>query len=438
MGLLYTDQNSFVKTHVLPLLLKHEPKIAQYEDHCGDLLLHIAIESENSVDTIELILDAYPEGISKKGGYGLLPFHSACNCSESESESDSIQILELLLSRYPSAASISPEKWRGSRRGSFPLHRCFQLFNANLSDEFIMSLIEAYPDAASIKTRDNETALHFACWGGFPLAIIQRLYGLYPEAVTVQANYSALPFHRACLSASMEVITFLLEKYPASIQSKDRVGQLPLHIAIRRQAPLEVIQILIEPYPNAVNIADNDGELPLHVACRHDASLEVIQLLIDRFVGDERHHRGLGIADNRGELPIHLYAHLSEDTRLETLQYLLEIYPGSIHVVNNEGRLPLYHACNSGRFVDLEIIRVLVEAAPYTVIQESARERTPLQHLWDDENVEVIEYILERQNEVVLAMKEAFEDVADTQLGLPDLVIANIWSFAKPDLSTRP
>jgi hypothetical protein len=33
-------------------------------------------------------------------------------------------------------------------------------------------------------------------------------------------------------------------------------------------------------------------------------------------------------------------------------------------------------------------------------------------------------------------MKEAFEDVANTQLGLPDLVTANVWSFAKPDLWT--
>jgi hypothetical protein len=45
-------------------------------------------------------------------------------------------------------------------------------------------------------------------------------------------------------------------------------------------------------------------------------------------------------------------------------------------------------------------------------------------------------YLLEPQNEVANAMKEPFADVANMQLGLPVLVTANVWSFAKPDLWT--
>lgn len=43
-------------------------------------------------------------------------------------------------------------------------------------------------------------------------------------------------------------------------------------------------------------------------------------------------------------------------------------------------------------------------------------------------------YLLEQQDEAVNVIMEAFEDVAENQLGLPDLVTANVWSFAKPDL----
>ena len=43
-------------------------------------------------------------------------------------------------------------------------------------------------------------------------------------------------------------------------------------------------------------------------------------------------------------------------------------------------------------------------------------------------------HVLEQKNEGVNAIHEAFVDVADNQLGLPDLVTANVWSFAKPDL----
>lgn len=54
-----------------------------------------------------------------------------------------------------------------------------------------------------------------------------------------------------------------------------------------------------------------------------------------------------------------------------------------------------------------------------------------------EECCEALGFLLEKQNEALRAMKEAFEDVSDTQLGLPDLVIAYIWSFAKPDLWER-
>jgi hypothetical protein len=47
---------------------------------------------------------------------------------------------------------------------------------------------------------------------------------------------------------------------------------------------------------------------------------------------------------------------------------------------------------------------------------------------------EVEAYLIEKQNEAVNAMKEAFADVAHAELGFPDLVIANVWMFAKPDL----
>jgi hypothetical protein len=51
--------------------------------------------------------------------------------------------------------------------------------------DFVLSLIEAYPEAASFK-KNGWTALHFACFRGFSLAIVHRLYRLDPEAVIVQ------------------------------------------------------------------------------------------------------------------------------------------------------------------------------------------------------------------------------------------------------------
>ena len=45
-------------------------------------------------------------------------------------------------------------------------------------------------------------------------------------------------------------------------------------------------------------------------------------------------------------------------------------------------------------------------------------------------------YLSDQHDLVVHAIKEAFEDVAEAQLGFPDLVVAQVWSFAKPNLWT--
>jgi hypothetical protein len=103
--------------------------------------------------------------------------------------------------------------------------------------------------------------------------------------------------------------------------------------------------------------------------------------------------------------------------------------------------LPLHVACSTARS-SLDIIRLLVEADLFTVVQNSRNGSTPYQLAWrlsnERKNVEVEAYLIERQNEAIAALKSAYESVAVTQLGLPDLVVAMIWSFAKPDIWMPP
>jgi predicted NAD/FAD-dependent oxidoreductase len=123
----------------------------------------------------------------------------------------------------------------------------------------------------------------------------------------------------------------------------------------------------------------------------------------------------------------------------ELLQHLINLYPEAIHVVDRNGRLPLHEACESARPI-LGSIRNLVEADSFTVLEKTLDGRSPYQLVWrlNRRNPDIERYLVEKQDEVVNAMKEAFEDVADAQLGLPDLVIARVWSFTKPDLWQPP
>lgn len=47
---------------------------------------------------------------------------------------------------------------------------------------------------------------------------------------------------------------------------------------------------------------------------------------------------------------------------------------------------------------------------------------------------EIEAFLIEKQSEAVAALKMAYELVVVTRLGMPDLVVALMWSFAKPDL----
>lgn len=274
-----------------------------------DLLLHRAISSRAiSVDMLQLVMNAYPDGIRQKDGRPSLPLSLAVDFDVP------FDCFRLILSRYPDAARVR-EEWDVS----LPLHQCLE---HGKSEALVSSLLDVYPQAASTNTRFRETALHLACNGGFSLAIVRRLYQLYPEAVTVQDTCTELPLHSACeaVSSSVQVVEFLLEKYPEGAQSRNEWGRLPLHCAARK-ASTEVVQFLIEIYSNAVHVTDNHGLLPLHWACSYGASLEVIQLLLAHFDGDERHHSGLNITDNNGLLPIHLCT--MQDPRLSDIFWIL-------------------------------------------------------------------------------------------------------------------
>jgi hypothetical protein len=93
--------------------------------------------------------------------------------------------------------------------------------------------------------------------------------------------------------------------------------------------------------------------------------------------------------------------------RAETLQLLLDLYPGGIHVIDGNGRLLLHQVCQS-HFLMLQIISLLVEAAPSTVIEKSTRGCMPDQLAWSSCNrdIEVEAYLLEWQNKVANTMKE--------------------------------
>jgi ankyrin repeat protein len=174
--------------------------------------------------------------------------------------------------------------------------------------EKIRSLVETCRDVLSFAEVDGNLPLHFACIYGSPLDLVRYLVEEYPDSLQVAANDGYLPLHDACLSgAPMDVVQYLAKACPKSLQVTSRSGkkpidlaknhevviwmesamlaggfafdQLPLHHACIIGAPLELVRYLVEEYPDSLQVADNDGYLPLHDACLCGAPMDVVQYL---------------------------------------------------------------------------------------------------------------------------------------------------------------
>jgi len=88
---------------IVRLLIQRYPQVTQmrYSQQVfvhSRLLLHTACEYCAPLETIQLLLEIYPNGISLENEYGELPLHSACS-----STNPSLETIELLISRYPDA-----------------------------------------------------------------------------------------------------------------------------------------------------------------------------------------------------------------------------------------------------------------------------------------------------------------------------------------------
>lgn len=155
------------------------------------------------------------------------------------------------------------------------------------------------------------------------------------------------------------------------------------------------IQLLFDTYPDGVRVRDGRGRVPLHYACRSKIPMKLIR-------------------------------------------QLLSYYPGSVFVPCCHGYLPLHYACEAGSSV--RRVSLLLKANPFSILQKTREGKSPLQlafnHFWDSNAVApylkenaVIPFLQEHQEQAIRDLKGLIGE-----LGLPDLVSAEIWQFAVSDM----
>lgn len=110
------------------------------------------------------------------------------------------------------------------------------------------------------------------------------LLRMLPGAVWERGTSGMLPLHMACRwSCDIEMIRCLHDAGPAAILTQDSDGNLPLHAAALNNdinIPVEVAELYGPSALRAMNSKNRVGETPAHLACESISSAAVILQLI--------------------------------------------------------------------------------------------------------------------------------------------------------------
>ena len=419
----YALLHTKTKSQVLKLFIQQDTKCAEIRDEeYGGYLLHLALGSEmevNRLDFIRLLIKLYPNAARTRDEEGYLPLHHAA-----------------VMEEIPAVA--------------------------------ILWLLDCYPEGAKMAVPSlGELAIHMAAtrWKYMTVEVMRRIVELYPEGVQVQDHARKVPLHYACRLARVQVIEYLGSLFPKGASVRDANGCLPLHLAHEhRTQPLTVMRYLLNLYPDGIHTVDcSSGMLPLHHTCGYKETLGSRLLRESYYERDIRHcssqernkrynneydeiihllirlyPEGLQVRDNHGRLPLHHACRAPVSLRM--LQTLLEQNPEDTIVADNNGLLPLHHACIVP--ASPRNIRFLVENNPFSVLVTAHNGVTPLQlaHEYKQDfedgvlhQHQIQDFLLKKQKEAMRALRCCIISTCK-EIGFPDLVIANILSFAKPRL----
>ena len=203
-------------------MLKASPELAHVVDRHGYTLLHDACDeeevAESMLETIRHLVELFPHALQHQNVDDMLPLHVAC-----QNESLSLETIQFLVNEYPEAL----EEKGALFLDCLPLH--FVCENRSCSLDIVQYLVEQCPKALEEGDWNGDLPLHSACRNVFrSLNVIRYLVERNPKTLRHKNAHGYLPLHLACRNAycSLEVIRCLLEQYPNALKQKNNYEML--------------------------------------------------------------------------------------------------------------------------------------------------------------------------------------------------------------------
>jgi ankyrin repeat protein len=316
-------------------LIEAWPESTLERDHQGRTPLHAAVLRvwDDGLGAVPLLIGLNPAALQAQDFEGQVPLHLDAPWP----------IFQVLLNAWPQAVRVQ------DHQGRFPLHTA--LASEHMRLEKATLLVAAWQDSVQVRGNQGRLAL--------------------PDALQVRDHEGRLPLHAVLehngRSANrnegelLDVVRFLVEQSPLSIQVQDFRGKTPLHVWVSQNTTFEMAQLLVQAWPPAVSVRDHQGRLPIHASLDDDdGSLDVVRLLTQAMP------ESLLVHDYRGRIPLHVL--LSQETMWWEMARLLgETLPESMLVPDHQGRLPL-HVALGQKHVITDMVQLLLETGPQAAL----------------------------------------------------------------------
>jgi hypothetical protein len=143
------------------------------------LPIHIACEHDASVGVLDVLIRAYPEGLTITDADGNLPIHYACSLESCESAL-------YLLKACPESVMTK------NKKGQTPLHLASSRYD--VCPELVEELIRLNQDACKTRDWQGRLPIHSACMWKADTKVIQMLLEAYPQSVRQQDSHHHTPY----------------------------------------------------------------------------------------------------------------------------------------------------------------------------------------------------------------------------------------------------
>ena len=328
---------------------------------------HMACLNANvTLEIIEYLIELFPQVESLPTVFDWLcpeenttsyALHCACynDCCPNE-------VVKLLVAKNSVALDQKGLIYDNDRIRGLPIHYYLARKN-NVDIDILKMLVEACPETLMYEDypliHDAISNEHIKIEDLRDIIIFFLRQEQSSQPMRMLDSWNATSLHQVCRKEGLtfELFELVFNAWPEAIRLGDACADLPIHeLCCNEQlddtASLDILRFMLKVDPTLVRETNADGYLPIHQATSHH-SFAFCKFLID---GYPESVKVTGPEDIYERLPIHEACHGSRDYTADTIQYLLELYPESLHARNEHGWLPIHDAAFGGNVKTVELL----------------------------------------------------------------------------------